>query len=267
MVAMNSDVAPDRRLYLGRLGRANHEPANRTFRFAARLAGVILRPIARLHLSGQENLPTTGAAIIVPNHLCDLDPLVVGYFLAWGGRWPHFLARANLFTMPVLGRLLRALEQIPVERGSVSAAGSLAEAQHELEAGKVVIVYPEGTFTYDPDEWPMAGHTGAARLALRTGAPVVPIGQWGANFIIPPRHKRRPKLLGRSDVTVHAGARLDLADLVARGESDRHAVHDATVRIMDAITHEVSAVRDLPAPHGRWHPGRKKRVDPAQAVL
>lgn len=267
MKPMSSEPASRPRLYLGKLGRANHEPANRVFRLGARVARIGLKPVVRWHRSGQEHLPPTGPAIIVPNHISGLDPVIIGYFLAWSGRWPHFLARANLFDSAALGWLLRSIEQIPVERGSASAADSLKNAQHELESGKTVIIYPEGTFTYDPDGWPMAGHTGAARLALRTGAPVIPLGQWGANEILPPRHSAKPRLFRRTDVTIRAGEPVNLTDLVARGETDRLAVHDATVRIMDAITALVSQVRGRPAPLERWHPGRRERVPRTRAVL
>lgn len=272
-----SDMAPTpgmseqrrtpRRLYLGRLGRVNHEPANHVFAGCARLASALLAPCARLHHLNQERVPSSGGLIVVSNHVCSLDPVVVGHYLAYSGRWPHFLARANLFDVALLGGLLRSIDQIPVSRGSMSAAGSLDNARKCIEQGMAVVVYPEGTFTYDPDEWPMAGHTGAARLALATGATVLPIGQWGANFIVPPRRKRRLHLFPPTDVTVSAGPPVELDELVARGEHDRHAVFEATVRIMDAITAQVASVRGLEAPAQRWHPGRHARVPRDTAVL
>ncbi|WP_177170042.1 lysophospholipid acyltransferase family protein [Propionibacterium cyclohexanicum] len=258
--------APGRRRYAGRLGRVNHEPANRSFAWCAHAATALLAPFTHLHYLNQDRVPAAGPLIVVPNHICSLDPVIVGHYLAYSGRWPHFLARANLFEVRGLGTLLRALEQIPVTRGSISAADSLRTARERLDQGLAVIVYPEGTFTYDPDEWPMAGHTGAARLALETGAPVLPIGQWGANFIVPPRHKRPVHLLPATDVTVSAGPLVDLAGL-GEGDHDRHAVFEATTRIMNAITAEVSRVRGLEPPAGRWHPGRRERVDVQAAVL
>ncbi|SYZ32823.1 2-acyl-glycerophospho-ethanolamine acyltransferase [Propionibacterium australiense] len=258
--------APASRPYRGRLGRANNEPTTRLFAALPPMASALLAPVCRLRYAGQENIPDTGPLVLAPNHLCSLDPVVVGHYTVYAGRWPHFLARANLFTAPGVGALLRGIEQIPVERGSARAAHSLVAARQMLDAGRAVVVYPEGTFTYDPDEWPMAGHTGAARLALATGAPVVPLGQWGANFIVPPRHKRRAHLIGRTEVTVRAGAAVDLSDLAGRGEHDRAAVREATVRIMDAICAQVELVRGEKAPAGRWHPGRGCRVPVEQAV-
>ncbi|MFT8395590.1 lysophospholipid acyltransferase family protein [Propionibacterium sp.] len=255
------------RLYAGKLGRVNHEPANRAFATSAHVASVLLTSVARLHHQGQEWIPALGGVIITPNHVSDLDPLIIAHYLAYSGRWPHFLARADLFDIRGFGRLLRAVEQIPVVRGARSAADSLRAAGDAIEQGLAVIIYPEGTFTYDPDEWPMAGHTGAARLALATGAPVVPIGQWGANAIIPARHKKPIHLFPRSDVWVQAGPPVHLADLVARGEHDRRAVFEATARIMDAITAQVGRVRGLEPPPERWHPDRRARVPVDEAVL
>lgn len=253
--------------YRGRLGRVNDEPTTRLFASLPPLADVLLAPVCRLHCIGRENIPDTGPVILAPNHLCNLDPVVVGRFTVQAGRWPHFLARANLFDLPVVGPLLRGIEQIPVERGSVRAADSLAAARGMLDAGRAVIVYPEGTFTHDPDEWPMAGHTGAARLALTTGAPVVPIGQWGANLVVPSRRRpARPHLFGRTDVVVRAGPAVELSDLAGRGDHDRAAVREATVRIMDAITAQTGLARGERAPAGRWHPGRRRRVPAEEAV-
>lgn len=251
----------------GKLGRVNHEPSNRAFPRAARCADLMLKPVARLHYSGQENLPMSGGVIIAPNHISNLDWLVIGHFLSYSGRWPYSMARDNLFDKPVLGRILKSLDQIPVMRGSSRAGDSLSAAQARLEAGCAVVIYPEGTFTYDPEQWPMAGHTGAARLALRTGVPVIPVGQWGGSVVLPPRGIAKPKLIGRTDVSVHVGTPVELGDLIGRGEGDRHAVHDATVRIMNAITHQVASLRGCPAPELRWHPGRKQRIDLSHAVL
>lgn len=264
---MTGQRVTHRRLYAGKLGRVNHEPANPAFAWCAHTASALLAPFTRLHYLNQELIPTHGGLIVTPNHVCSLDPMVIGHYLAYSGRWPHFLARANLFDIALLGGLLRAIDQIPVSRGSMSAVNSLRNAQERLEQGMAVIVYPEGTFTYDPDEWPMAGHTGAARLALATGAPVLPIGQWGANLVVPPRHKRPVRLLPRTDVTVAAGPPVELGDLTARGEHDRQAVFEATVRIMDAITAQVGLVRGLEPPEERWSPGRHRRVPRGTAVL
>ena len=89
-----------------------------------------------------------------------------------------------------------------------------------VQAGKCVVVYPEGTITRDPDLWPMVGKSGAARIALATGAPVVPIGQWGAQQLLAP-YAKRPDLFPRKLITMKVGDPVDLSDLPRRPVRDR----------------------------------------------
>jgi len=97
-----------------------------------------------------------------------------------------------------------------VERGSVEAVRSLDKLVSAVQAGGTVVIYPEGTTTREPDLWPMRGKTGAARLALTTGAPVIPVAMWGPEKLFDPRTKKlslRPRL----PVTVVAGPPVDLS--------------------------------------------------------
>ena len=103
------------------------------------------------------------------NHVSVLDPVACGRLVFDNGRTPRFLAKDSLFT-GFLGTLLRAAGQIPVARNSTHASGSVSAAQVELAKGDLIIIYPEGTVTRDPDWWPMQGRTGVARLALTTDA-------------------------------------------------------------------------------------------------
>ncbi len=254
-----------RRLYRGRLGRVNFEPGNRTLVFAGTLIHRTMRLITRARWVGQDNVPQTGPVIFTPNHISSLDPLVIAEFIVYSGRWPRFLARANLFDSLLIRGILRRTGQIPVHRGSDRAKDALVAADQAIEQGKAVVIYPEGTITLDPLEWPMAAHTGAARLALRTGANVVPIGQWGANFALPPRGIRKFRLR-RWPVTVICGEPVDLTDLGGDWE-DRAVVHQATVRIMAAITAAVAQARAEEPPADRWHQKLERRVRPDEAVL
>ena len=262
---MSQELATRPRRYAGRLGRVNHEPTSRFFALAARPTNALVNALSRHKWVCPEHLPASGPVIITPNHLSQFDPLIIGQFLVYNGRWPHYLARANLFDRPVLGHLLREIEQIPVDRGTVHATDSLRSARQVLASGRAVVIYPEGAVTRDPEEWPMAGHVGAARLALATGAPVLPVGQWGANFVLPSFHRRPPQLIPRVTCTVRCGELLDLSSFGAA--DDRVAVRAATVAIMDAITTQVESVRGLPAPEGRWHPHRQERVARSAAVI
>ena len=122
-----------------------------------------------------------------------------------------------------------------------------------VDQGRAVVIYPEGTITRDPDLWPMAGKTGAARIALRTGCPVVPIGQWGAQELMYGLRIHFPKLLPRKTLRLLVGDPVDLDDL--RDEPLSAAtLAAATDRIMDAITALVAELRQQPPPPERFVP-------------
>ncbi len=92
-----------------------------------------------------------------------------------------------MFRVPVIGYIICRCQQIPVERGTVDAARSLDSLVTAVKDGSAVIIYPEGTTTKEPGLWPMKGKTGAARLALTTGAPVIPIVMDGPQAMFDPR--------------------------------------------------------------------------------
>ena len=104
------------------------------------------------------------------------------------------------------------------------------------------MVYPEGTLTRDPDLWPMTGKTGAARIALETGCPVIPVGQWGAHEVLPP-YAPRPDLLPRKNVTMKAGDPVDARRPASSSRALRSCSPSATDRIMDAVTAIVEELR------------------------
>jgi 1-acyl-sn-glycerol-3-phosphate acyltransferase len=205
-------------------------------RFAAVLVVPVLTVWTKRTWTGMENLPSTGGVIVVPNHVSHFDPLVVGHYLYGSGRWPRFLGKASLWRIPVLGGFLRKVQQIPVERGSVEAVKSLEVLIDAIRQGGLVVIYPEGTTTREPDLWPMRGKTGAARLALVTGAPVVPVANWGAERIFDPRTSRL-NIRPRTPVTVTAGRPIDLSRW--SGATPNRAVLD---EMTEAIMQDISAL-------------------------
>lgn len=215
----------------------------------------IARPLMNLLLAktwhGFESLPE-GGFIACPNHVTEIDPVVVGHAFYSNGRLPRYLAKESLFKVPVVGRALRASRQIPVTRSTAGANRSLAVAREVLDAGDVIIIYPEGTLTRDPDEWPMRGRTGAARLALQTGAPVVPIAHWGAQQVLP-RYGKSLKIFPRKRVHVLVGEPVELADLRERPLT-RSVLDEATTRIMKALTEQVAILRGETPPSTLWDP-------------
>ena len=205
-------------------------------RFAVALVLPLLKVWTKRTWIGMDNVPRTGGVIIAPNHASHFDPLVVAHFIYGIGRWPRFLGKASLWRVPVMGPFLRKVQQIPVERGSVEAVKSLDVLVDALHQGGVVVIYPEGTTTKDPQLWPMRGKTGAARLALVTGAPVIPVANWGPERIFDPRTSRL-SLRPRVPVTVTSGPPIDLS---------RWAGANPTRQVLDQMTeHIMMEVRDL----------------------
>ncbi|WP_205474271.1 1-acyl-sn-glycerol-3-phosphate acyltransferase [Nocardioides sp. SYSU D00038] len=195
-------------------------------------------------------IPETGGCILVLNHLSHVDPLTAAHVVYDHGRIPRYLAKAGLFRNRFLGFFLRAAGQIPVERLSRNAAGAFDAAVEAVASGECVVVYPEGTITRDPDLWPMTGKSGAARIGLATGCPVIPIGQWGAQQLLAP-YARKPDLFPRKRITMKVGDPVDLADLTA-AELTPAVIAEATERIMDAITALVAEIRGEEPPAERF---------------
>jgi 1-acyl-sn-glycerol-3-phosphate acyltransferase len=237
------------------LAQANREPGGGTIFAVVWLLNLIVRPLTRRDWRGQDKIPQTGGVIFVVNHISNADPLALGQYLAFSGRWPRFLAKASLFRYPVLGHILRACGQIPVERQSAQSADALLAAVEAMRQGRAVVIYPEGTITRDPDLWPMKGKTGAARIALRTGCPVIPIGQWGAQELMYGTKVHFPHLLPRKTLRLVAGDPVSLDEF--REQPLTAAVLEAaTSAIMDAITTLVAEVRQEPPPAERFDPRR-----------
>lgn len=209
-----------------------------------RLVAWVLQPLLsilmRRRWAGQDHVPKTGGAIVAVNHNSYADPLALMHFVYCAGRWPHFLGKAELFRIPVFGRAVRALGQIPVHRGTANAADALRDAKAALERGECVVIYPEGTVTRDPDYWPMAGRTGVARLALETGVPVIPIALWGAQKIL--GRDGRPRVFPRRTVWVVAGPPVDLS--AYDGEAPTiEVLREATYEVMLAVRRLLADIR------------------------
>lgn len=225
---------------------------------AIRLCIVVCYPLTRLlgrrRFEGLEHIPQIGPVLVACNHISYLDPIYTGVFVHRRGRIPRFLAKQDLWRLPVLGWVMAGAGQIPVHRGSADAGESLRYAEQALAEGKAVLIYPEGTVTRDPDHWPMGAHTGIARLALHADVPVVPLVHWGTQRIYD-HYAKRFRPLPRTDVIVRAGAPLDLSSFRRRAV-DGALLREATDRVMDAIRDLLAEVRQEPAPPGFFDPGR-----------
>lgn len=235
------------------LAQANTEPGGETIFTVVTVLHTILRPLTNRDWRRQDKLPRTGGLVIVANHISNLDTLSLGQFVAFAGRWPRFLGKASVFRVPGVGAILRRCGQIPVERDSRQSRDALADAQQAIEAGRAVVVYPEGTISAEPGLWPMRGRTGAARLAFQTGCPVIPIGQWGVQEIMYGKRIYVPRFLPRKTLRVAVGDPVDLADLSAQPVTAA-TLNEATERIMAAITALVAELRQEEPPAVRFDP-------------
>jgi 1-acyl-sn-glycerol-3-phosphate acyltransferase len=223
-----------------------------SYRFAVCLVRPPLMVLTKRDWQGAEHLPRGRGFVAVTNHISHLDPFTFAHFLYDNGLPPRFLAKENVFRLPLLGRIVRGAGQIPVYRETADAGKALTAALRAVEQGECVAIYPESTLTRDPQLWPMAGKTGAARVSLTTGCPVIPIAQWGAQEILAP-YTKRPHLLPRRTMHVHAGPPVDLSAYVGR-PPDTPTLRAATEDIMTAITVLLEGIRGAKAPPQRWDP-------------
>ncbi|SDO24403.1 1-acyl-sn-glycerol-3-phosphate acyltransferases [Klenkia soli] len=212
-----------------------------------------------LRLRHAERIPAQGGVLLVANHVSVLDPLACAMLVYDAGRVPRFLAKHAVFT-GLAGTILRSAGQIPVYRGTSAAQSSMNAAEEALAAGEVVVIYPEGSVTRDPDWWPMEPRTGVARLALTTDAVVVPLAQWGPQRVHD-YHAKKLHLRLRTRADYLVGEPVDLSDLRAEARSggplSSRLLHQTTDRLMGQVRAQLGEVRGTTPPaaiHPR--PGR-----------
>lgn len=212
--------------------------------------------MVRYRFTPDSRLPNAGPFILSPNHYSEIDPIVMGAAVWHLGRLPRFMAKASLFRVPVLGWLLRGSGQIPVERTGATRKGSdanpLGAASQLIRRQAGVIVYPEGTLTRDPELWPMRGKSGAVRLALESGMPLIPVAHWGTHKLMP-RYGKRIHPFPRKTIEVAVGEPIDLSAFTGR-ESEPKAITEATALLMGEITKLLAGLRGEEPPAERWDP-------------
>jgi 1-acyl-sn-glycerol-3-phosphate acyltransferase len=201
-------------------------------------------------LEGLERVPAEGPAIIAGNHLSYLDPFAHGIFVVRAGRRPRFLAKRELFDAPFVGTVLRGAHQISVRRGTGDRS-PIDDAARAVERGEVVVIYPEGTTTTTNEDFsPGRGRTGAVRLSVATGIPILPIATWGGQFVW--RKSGRQSLAFGRPIWVAAGEPFDPSERLG-DEPDARALRASTDDLMAELGALVDDLRDrYPA---RWTPG------------
>ncbi|MET0161823.1 MAG: lysophospholipid acyltransferase family protein [Microbacteriaceae bacterium] len=214
----------------------------------------VMNASVRWDIRDGHKLPKQGAFILVPNHYTQIDPVVTGIALWRMGRVPRFLAKASLFRVPVLGAIMRASGQIPVERGAGRGADPLAAAGHLLTRGNAIIIYPEGTLTREPDLWPMRGRAGAVRAALEHGIPIIPMAHWGSQGLMA-RYGKRVSLFQRKPVQIIIGDPIDLSAVAGRTH-DKTALEAGSAQVMHEVARLLGELRGETPPAELWDPAK-----------
>lgn len=149
----------------------------------------------RFHLEGTENVPRSGGAVLVSNHISYLDFIFAGFGALPAKRLVRFMAKKEVFDHRVSGPLMRGMHHIPVDRGA--GAGSYATALRMLKAGEVVGVFAEATISRSFTVKDIKN--GAIRMAQATNVPLIPVGLWGSQRLWT---KGRPKRLTQRHVPI-----------------------------------------------------------------
>jgi 1-acyl-sn-glycerol-3-phosphate acyltransferase len=213
---------------------------------------VVMKTFFRWRFLGIEKIPRSGPAIIACNHISYLDPLSHGYMIVKAKRRVRFFAKAELWKNKVLKFILTHAHQIPVERGS-GEMGPVEKAIEVLGEGDVVMIYPEATITTTDDLTPMRGKTGVARVALATGAPVIPCAVWGSHWVKP--KGRKPVWKWRRLIMCNAGDPMYFREFAGR-QDDADALREITDRIVGELDRLVRELHKL-HPDGAAVPDRK----------
>ncbi|GAA4136858.1 lysophospholipid acyltransferase family protein [Actinomadura keratinilytica] len=226
-----------------------------------RLTIVVLRPLLfgllKRDWRGRGNVPRKGGMILAANHISESDPLALSHFVYESGRYPVFLAKSQLFEVKFIKKVLYGTGQIPVYRDRTDAALALKEAEKALEAGQCLIFFPEGSCTRDPELWPMTGQTGVARMALKTGATIVPVAIWGTHELLPYAKVEKRGLAGtlkkgfhpfpRKKIKVIAGPPVDLSRYQGKPLT-KSTLREATDEIMTTIAGLLGELRGQEPP-------------------
>ncbi|MCP2300974.1 lysophospholipid acyltransferase family protein [Actinokineospora globicatena] len=210
------------------------------FSLAIDLIWPLLAVLTRLRFRGGDKLPKSGGVLLASNHLSFADPVTVTAFALASGRIPRYLAKASLWRLPLVNRVLTGGGHIAVERNTAQARHAYLGAVQAVAKGECVMFFPEAGFSDDEDHWPSRKvKNGVARVALETGAPVIPVVNWGTHAFLPATAKF-PKVFPRKTIDIVAGDPVDLSDLSG---TDRETIDEAMKRIMHAMTELLATLR------------------------
>ena len=178
----------------------------------------------KLEIVGRENAPTEGPLIVASNHLNNADPPVVA--LAFS-RFPTFMAKREMLSWPILGPGFRIFGAFPVRRGGADLS-AIRAATEVVNEGRMLVMFPEGTRSRTGGL--TKGHPGTALIALRTGAPIVPVAVTGTETITWPWIFIKPLSIKRITITLGEPFTLPPVEKI-----DSEAASEATELIMRKI--------------------------------
>ena len=244
-----------------------------------RTALVVLRGIVgvctRTRRAGLQHVPASGPVIVVGNHLSVADAFLLVDSVARAGRRPRVMGTGGLLTAPIIGPVFRSFGFIPVFRHGNDPAGALRPAGEALRDGECIALYPEGAITRLPGAWPAKGRTGVVRLALESGAPIVPVAQWGTLDVAGPEGTRHRALLlpvTRPRVDVLVGEPLDLrAELGLGPVAPGGKVTAAQLRagadlVIAALVRQLEELRGETAPEWAGRVPNPAKPEPVEAA-
>jgi len=204
---------------------------NGWWRFGVLVLGAVARPLFRIRVTGVDSVPIEGPGIVASNHVSVLDGIALALVIArHRRRMTRFLAAAEFFRKPFYAWALRLYRQIPIRRGE-GDEGALDEAVRTVRAGALAGIFPEGKVNPSPDGALQRGRTGVARMALATGAPVVPVGIWGTQ-------RRWPRGRIRWERPLRTTIALEFGEPVTR-EGDPDSPHD-TQRLTELVMERIA---------------------------
>lgn len=197
----------------------------------------------RIRTFGWEHIPVSGPAVIASNHVGYLDFVFVGVAARERKRLVRFMAKKEVFEHKIAGPLMRGMKHVPVDRFA-DARASIDISVAALKRGELIGMFPEGTISRS--FVPREGKTGAARMAMEAGAPLIPCAVWGTQRILT---KGRPKNFERKvAIDVHLGAPIDY--------SDNDDPVKVTIKLMEEIDHLVGEAQagypQTPRPGDEW---------------